>query len=352
MIHLFFLQKKKRVFIKLRSSVFLVMTDVKELFSDNLWIDRAQYFISIPITVFLLIFHTIHLVQSQRSKNIQTQTANNMNSSSITHKKMSREQKMNQFLTFGMFIGSITVQIVCIIIVFGGYPYPSTNCNLVARIGSSLQLTSKSLIYYIYVLRMKMAFKDSQYQYSNTVIYGLVVFITLYILCAIFAFFTEVSGGWIYDASEDIYWCQIYAKVWTVLIAGFLDCMIQILCLVLFIKPLRQILKSSSDQNNGRFIYVVIKVNVLTIFAISTTFLFNMAMLFEVGGIFLGIDGGINLLCIMLMASDYKYHYDLICKSCHISLEKCKNSASAKSKNDNTNSVDIQTQTVDAVATK
>ena len=319
-------------------------SDIVELYSHNLWINRAQYFISIPITVFLFIFHTAHLVQSQRSKKIQTQIANNMNSS------MSTELKINQFLTFGMFIGSITVQILCIILVFGGYPYPSTNCNLLARTGCSLQIASKSLIYYIYVLRLKIAYKDSAYQYSKRVIYSLFIAITLYILFTIFIGFAAVRGGWIYDAHEDIYWCQIYGKMWVAAIVGFFDTTIQILCLVLFIKPLRHILKASEDGNNGGLIYVVIKVNVLSITAISTTLLYNVALLFEGGAMFVGIDGGINLLCIMLMSSDYKYYYKLICKPCHESLEKCNNSASTKSNNeatsskDNTNSVVTQSQ--------
>eukprot|EP01083_Nonionella_stella_P071923 193536_1 len=284
-----------------------------ELYSENLWIDRAQFFISIPITLFLFIFHIVHLVRSERFK------------SSITNKRVSTEHKINQVLTFSIFIGSLTVQLMCIVMLVGGFPYPSTNCNAFAHIGSAINATAKSLLYYIYVLRLQRAYKDSAFEYSTTTIYGLVIFITLYIVSSTVLFiFSAIYGGWIYDESEGIYWCQVYGKALVVGCLGLCDTVIQVICLVLFIKPLRHILKSNYDDDLK---YVVIKVNVLTATAICTSLLFFGMLLLEGGGMFLGIDGGINLLCIMLMDVSYKYHYDLICSPCHSFVAKYNQSA-------------------------
>eukprot|EP01084_Bolivina_argentea_P151475 264378_1 len=190
-----------------------------------------------------------------------------------------------------------------------------SDCGLFTNVAVIWWHCAKYSMYYIFLLRLKIAFDGSAYEYKK-ILYGLTIFLAVSWIFAIFGAITEIYGEYIYVPSEDSYWCQCHLALFGVVIAGVGDMLFSVFCLVLFIKPLFKILKSTQDDDTELENFVI-KYFLLTFIAISSTAIWTvLAMLFQLGSL-AGIDMCINGMCILLMDKSYKRYYALLCKPCH-----------------------------------
>ena len=102
---------------------------------------------------------------------------------------------------------------------------------------------SKLAMYTVFILRIKMIFKDGKFQYSNKIFQGYYLILAV---SAIIMVVGDLGGGvdgqWIDNQCTGIY------KAWGAVASGILDFMLSIIPLYLFIKPLYILLKQA--QNN------------------------------------------------------------------------------------------------------
>ena len=180
---------------------------------------------------------------------------------------------------------------------------------------------SKFSVYYIFVLRVQIAFYDSQFQYSRKIIIGFYIWITFLFLVAIGGDFLQIRGDWTYYEKEDIYWCQIYVEIWGVIFTTFVDIITAISLMIMFVRPLIILLKTSSNATDNILRKTVTKYTLLTSFAVLFTLL-TMIFIAVGFGSFGTIDCIVNSVCIMLMSQIHSNVYKIVCKPCYGCIEK------------------------------
>ena len=185
--------------------------------------------------------------------------------------------------------------------------------------------------YLIFLFRAQVAFKNSKYEWSNSVIYGTFIFIILFFITSTIGDFIEIRGKWQYDNKyTNIYICNAMYAQWGIFVNAFFDSIVSLICLYLFVKPLRLLIESRrrvsgahekvSYENRERQIKLsnlTVKLSLLTFITISSTFfLFSFILFWGLGG-FAALDGVINCVCLMLMEKFYSQYYNVFCATPH-----------------------------------
>ena len=218
------------------------------------------------------------------------------------------------------------------------------HCGVFPNLASVWWHSSKCIIYFILVLRMKVVFDGSAYQYSNKILYTLAVFVALFWVYAIFGDMTEIYGTYEYIPAEDKYWCQCHLAIYGIALSGGIDTVLSIVCLILFTRPLLIVLKNTRDiiQNDRNVEHLesddklqdfVVKYFLLTLIAITSTGIWTILALVSDFGALAAIDVNVNALCILLMGSLYKKCYFALCNLCHRGILKCKSKAGGTTRN-------------------
>ena len=353
---------------KCKSSLYLMMgktftgLPVRDLYTDNIWFNRIVYIIGTALTGSILIFHSIKLLSTYINNNRTGQLStivskspspgrpSSVSISSITSatskSKHQKYQKLNHILTFSMIIAELS-RVIFHLIGFFGFWYQwfgfLPDCGLYIPITTALWHTYKCLMYFIIVLRMKLVFTGSMYQYSNKIIYSLYTFILLFWCYAMFGDFTEIYGTYQYIPDENTYWCQYYMAVFGVILSGGIDFMISVVCLILFTKPLFTMLRNirgiGAECEDSEFEGLIVKYFLLTFIAVGSTLLYLfIAFKFELG-VLAAIDSDINILCVLLMNKSYERYYYLCCGVCHRLIGKCKSESNGNNAQHN---IDIE----------
>lgn len=65
-------------------------------------------------------------------------------------------------------------------------------------------------------------------------------------LITINADFTEIYGKWIYNEKNNHYWCQGFVPVWGGYASLFVDILLSLALMVMFLRPLLKLLKTQS----------------------------------------------------------------------------------------------------------
>ena len=221
-------------------------------------------------------------------------------------------------------------------------------CGYYVNIQTLFWHTTKNLIYYIFVLRIAIAFKDSIYEYPSVLINGLFILITSWFIFTIYGDMTDIYGEWIYNEHDDGYWCKTHVAVYGVYLSFVVDTILSSVCLYLFVKPLYLLLRetaafrrNSNNRKNDLLLDCVIKYTLLTFMTISSTASFLIiAIVFSLGELAL-FDSVINIFLLLLMTSVYDNYYNIFCKSCHKMVYKFAKRSS--SKEDAKNDIALQT---------
>ena len=320
------------------------------LWSHNIWKDRILLIIGLLIATFIGVFHVAHIYYRYRMRKIQTQMEEMSSTQSstpptvtATQNKMSKStpfrydkyKMINGILTASMLTFTFAYQLHDLLNLFG-IPYQwfgfVTDCGVWPNLAAVMWHTAKCSIYNIYVLRMKVSFKGSAYEYSNNVLYVLCILFNLYWVYAVFGDMTEIYGSYEYIPSEDTYWCQFHFALWGMIVTGTIDTILSMICLSLFLKPLITVLRNSEgmkgNADSNELEDFIIKYFLLSLIAIASTGLWVLCVVLQTNfGAIVGVDSSLNALSVFLMFGAYKKYYFLLCTPCHNIFKKCKRKA-------------------------
>ena len=141
-------------------------------------------------------------------------------------------------------------------------------CNATQAITIMFFHSGKTGIYFIFIMRVYTAFQGSKYQYSKK----LVQFLFFLLFCAlciyIFGDIFQTDGYWVYDDKYNTWWCQIEAQRWGVFFTILMDLFFSVVCLVLFTKPIKKIMKQAKSDKLQK---LNIKYTTLTWLAVLST---------------------------------------------------------------------------------
>ena len=191
----------------------------------------------------------------------------------------------------------------------------------------------KNVIYFIFVIRIKVAFHDSIYQYKSHVINALFIIIGIWWIYTIYGDSQDMYGQWIYNEIDDGYWCETHVAVYGIYLTFIMDTIISSFTLYLFVRPLYLLLKESESTHNDMLLNCVIRYTLLTFITItSTASLLVIGVVVGLGELIL-FDSVINVFCLLLMTTNYDKYYRIFCKSCHRVIFKCANRPQKKLQN-------------------
>eukprot|EP01084_Bolivina_argentea_P022297 41433_1 len=153
---------------------------------------------------------------SDSPNNIDIMTTNNKQSTKIKKNLTRSEKRMTRYVYLEKLLTTF-IQIIFLIflIIFASnfFGFFENKCNLMAKVATSIWSTARFSLYYLFVLRLKIAFRNSTFDYRKRTFTILLVFITICFFLQLWSAFFEVIGG-----QKDGF-CQIYVPLITVFIA-------------------------------------------------------------------------------------------------------------------------------------
>lgn len=177
---------------------------------------------------------------------------------------------------------------------------------------------AKVCMYFIIISRIEISFKNSIYARNKYVIKGLLVFLLIFMIACIIGDFTDIYGEWEYNNELDVYYCNGYFALWGLWTTAVIDVCLSIICLYLFVKPLRSLINNAREQGNeGQLVNLTKRVTVLSTIAMMTT---NVALVFIIFSGFssvVAVDSVVNSLCVILMNKMHHKLYYRLCWICH-----------------------------------
>eukprot|EP01084_Bolivina_argentea_P022299 41436_1 len=250
---------------------------------------------------------------SDSPNNIDIMTTNNKQSTKIKKNLTRSEKRMTRYVYLEKLLTTF-IQIIFLIflIIFASnfFGFFENKCNLMAKVATSIWSTARFSLYYLLVLRIKIAFGNSLFGYRNRTFIMLLVWITFCFMCQIWSAVVEITGE-----KRDGF-CQIYCPYVAIFMALAADGPISVICLILFIKPLIYIIKNSGNSEK-EFANTAFKCTLLAVLAVISSGLWFLTQIFiPTGGILSAVDSVINTLCVALMDKSCEYVYGILCKPC------------------------------------
>eukprot|EP01084_Bolivina_argentea_P046075 84827_1 len=270
---------------------------------EYLWMHRALS--SVLELMMLCIFtkYTYDCIQKMRMKSSEKSTTQNESGS-----KWSILSRVFLFLTlFTYCIHGVNYTFnICSLY------NESISCDAIKKFSLLSYHVGKVFLYIVLVLRVKTAYHGSSFNDNILVKYTLFLIYFL-LLCFVIGLFVEgfIIHGTLTYVNDNVYYCVLEPlPLWGFICFGLLDSFTSILCVAVFIYPLKIILKSNSDY---KLIQLVKKYTILTITAIVSTLVCVLAMtMFNLGWIGL-FDNIINSMSLLCMISWYKTVYTKMC---------------------------------------
>ena len=190
--------------------------------------------------------------------------------------------------------------------------------TIMVKLHCGLYAFAKSIMYPLFIFRYNSVYKESVFAMKET---SFKVLTSIVITLGI-AYTTAGSvgiGSYEYIIQNmNLPFCHAGAPVYFLIPAVLVDIGITLPSLCLFIKPLREMIKElrstrSSCSTVRDFHYSIMKVSVLTIFAVSSTVFSMMFLAITFSNTFIWIDCAVNCVC---MAAMTPYHRELYPKMC------------------------------------
>ena len=127
----------------------------------------------------------------------------------------------------------------------------SHNCQLLTRIITISWSFSKNFLGFISLFRVLACFKNSAFEYNKiltNILLGYFVLVNIGTTIAIFYF---GNGTTIYNNTKQYYWCQYSVQIQFVPIIGVLDITVNVILLLMFVRPLMKISKMVNNKDEG-----------------------------------------------------------------------------------------------------
>eukprot|EP01083_Nonionella_stella_P316850 1151116_1 len=252
--------------------------------------------------------------------------------------KLTQDYKFVQYLTLFVIFNYMMCAILFSAEMFNYNTLQS--CIDTNNVGGWFMLLGKGCIYYLFMCRLDVCYGKSAYGYSKTLIrvvgWGNVAFgllfegFTTYMMARYWGWFADVD-----EFPNPCYPIVIPGDYTSPLFFSTTmmawDFSMNVLALVLFLNPLRKVLKwklpcnsndavEKPDSNLTRsMVYIAIKYTILTAFAsLSTSFIWGFVFFFPDSYVVVSWDVVVNSCCIMLMTAYYpdEVWYERICCSC------------------------------------
>ena len=200
--------------------------------------------------------------------------------------------------------------------------YPASfSCDAIEKISVILYHLGKTFLYSVLVLRIKIAFHGSTYMNDGSCVRYSVLLITLLLLS--FLLITMVGDAMYITGSrlqfDGASYCLLDAMpLWGLILFGVFDVVLSLLCVVVFIYPLRLM---SSAHSDAKITDLIGKYATLSSVAIGSTLLVLLTVSVSGMGWLSLMDNVVNSACLLFMSSWYRNMYArvrrlLCCGSC------------------------------------
>ena len=186
------------------------------------------------------------------------------------------------------------------------------NCYTIELILNVTFQFCKLCIYAIFILRIQLAFAFTAYAYNKYIISLLYLFILSYFIISVVLQIINLKSDWMYSPDT---WCKTYFPGWLVAMILSCDIIISVLTLIMFIRPLRILLKQIDGiVKDNAFHILISKYLILSTVAILSTLIGFIGTAAFGWTILLGVDDMINVSCIVLITTIHDRDYRWLCK--------------------------------------
>eukprot|EP01084_Bolivina_argentea_P270877 460715_1 len=308
--------------------------------------------------IFCVIFIIIAIIVDFINKTKYKSTDNNKNAESFT--KTMRCESVSSLFTITAMVLFLLHSSMVALIRLNIYPTDDIFCIWLSRANTASYHALRCLLFTIFIARVHISFKDSVYEYNNRFI-----IIPLYIFVAVTFIFEmiqdlttgNVSGYY----NMDIHACSATFETWGVLLSAFVDFILSVITLILFIRPLIKLNLMNRMENNIHNVRMndikteshaiqraqslsndistpthqhtnnvsqknslgalILRYGLLVTISIVSTFILHIAVFLEfvvgISDLITPIDNAINIWCIILIHKANKHIYRKLCWSCH-----------------------------------
>ena len=262
--------------------------------------------------------------------------------------------KMNRLVSISTHCALVLYILRSIVYTWNGGVPPSlfaTNvdlyCDILTRTGYFMHVLSKSSLYLMLLIRIRLIYADTKYAYSTYTIYPLYAILLSILSVSFYASFFDIESS--YNSNKE--WCHTKLPTFEVIVVAVFDFILSLACIILLFKPLHTITRAELQQKieNASAKYIV-RSGIVTIVAIvssliSVVFRLRLKLSDPVEDtIFLTVvlvDNLINTICIILFDN---LNGKLYQKLCCVFVES-KNNTTAQNNNNTTKNNNNDTNT-------
>mmetsp|Transcript_31396 Transcript_31396/g.50867 ORF Transcript_31396/g.50867 Transcript_31396/m.50867 type:complete len:343 (-) Transcript_31396:211-1239(-) len=290
--------------------------------SGYLWLIRVVTLLCLCMLLILLVVHTYNVIVDLCCK-ARTSLAYLGGAASMPD--ISRPYKLTMaFNCCSIFLFFCSILSVAVLDVFIAQTskttlYPFCKSLLLFHIQS--YWVAKLFMWFVFLLRLHAAYKDSVYQYSKKTLISVAVIITVHtvFVLAVFTFDQKVTPN------DDYTDCHVTVSLYLIAIAMLTEVLLNAVGLYAFIRPLKQLAKATKNndlratshrQSDTFFMRIRSKLMVLnSMMCISTLVGLFYAIIIPGSGLLTRIDVVINCVCLMLTTLYYPHekYYRTIC---------------------------------------
>ena len=173
-----------------------------------------------------------------------------------------------------------------------------------------LYIMGKSFMYLFYIYQLKIIYSQSMFNYNKRILVILFISIILYGICISISNALTLKASFIYI--NGIEYCKRTINGIILASGTVFDLIINIMCFILFIRPLKKLAKINEDTNY-KIIKLLYKYAILTSVSVGTTFFTYIMVLFSDLEAIASIDIIINCLCLMMFNDYHHKMFNIIC---------------------------------------
>eukprot|EP01084_Bolivina_argentea_P023428 43693_1 len=204
-----------------------------------------------------------------------------------------------------------------------GFSTDENICYWSIVFGTICYSLGKMWMYLVFIYRLHIAFMDSCYEYSWTLISGMMVCVIVYSI-SLMIINTLTLSTQIIHIEQNISICSSELQFGVIEAVVFFDFIANAICCYLFTRPLILLTKRNKDDSmTCGFYNTALKCIILTFIAVTSTVI--ILGFLAISGLtpFVAIDIGINSVIIMLFKKEYKNQYKIMCSVCVKLASKC-----------------------------
>lgn len=278
------------------------------------WFNRIISVIAELIVLSAFAYHVYLTVQWKSKGDKAVRKSASVLSASVTIRKWQKVSHMFTMITLLSFVIMGANYVFNTWSVYG----ERASCHAVEVFSVISYHWCKFSLYVVLVARIQVAFADSIYKsFTKKILYFLYAMLFIFGVVCLYGDSTEVGGEILYTSPNTFYCILLPLPTWGLAFFLLSDIIISVSCCVVFIYPLKKLLKLTNASSQRSYIELIRKYSILTTTAvISTLVLVLLNAVLRMGFLVL-VDNVVNTLCILMMSSWYDAWYTRLCCCCH-----------------------------------